>query len=95
MNIESEMAKGAAKNALCSGEFSHINIRVRGDLLILESSDEDGNVCPHARLRRKSINKWFLELPVRRGWESTFMEGSIQELIKLLKEKFPWTLSPV
>jgi len=83
-------------------EFTETNLHylisgndIRGDLLILESLDDDGNAYLHARLRRKSINKWFLEMPVKRGWESTFIEGTIQELIKLLIDKFPWTLSQI
>jgi hypothetical protein len=75
-------------------EFSHLTVRSRGDTLTLESRDTFGNICPHARLKKKSMHKWHLEMPVRRGWESTFIEGTDQELMEILVEKFPWTLVP-
>lgn len=74
-------------------EFSHLKVRARGDLVTIESSDEQGNIYPHARLRRKSIHKWYLEMPVKRGWEHTFIEGTIKELVEMLIEKFSWALT--
>ena len=75
-------------------ELSHLTVRSRGDTLTLESRDTFGNICPHARLKMKPMHKWHLEMPVRRGWESTFIEGTDQELMELLVEKFPWALVP-
>jgi hypothetical protein len=75
-------------------ELSHLKARVRGSLLILESTDGFGNTYPHVRLRKKSVHKWTLEMPVRRGWESTFIEGTTEELMELLVEKFLWVLAP-
>jgi hypothetical protein len=75
-------------------ELSHLKVRARGSILTLESTDTFGNTCPHARLRKKSVHKYELEMPVRRGWEATFIEGSDEELMNLLVEKFPWALSP-
>ena len=74
-------------------DLSHLTVRVRGSVLTLESIDSYGNICPHARLRKKSIHKWYLEMPTRRGWDSTFIEGTTEELMEFLVEKFPWALA--
>lgn len=74
-------------------DLSHLTVRVRGSVLTLESIDSYGNICPHARLRKKSIHKWYLEMPTRRGWDSTFIEGTAEELMEFLVEKFPWALA--
>lgn len=74
-------------------ELSHLTVRARGSILTLESIDNYGNVCPHARLRKKSVHKWYLEIPVKKGWDSTFIEGTAEELMDMLIEKFPWTLA--
>ena len=74
--------------------LSHIKVRARGNLITLESIDEEGIVYPHARFKRKgeAIHKWMLEMPARR-WEVTFIEGTLTELMETLVEKFPWTLA--
>ena len=96
MNMKSERGKGEVEFFFSKKEeFSHLKVRARGDLLTIESQDDIGNIYPHARLRRKSIHKWFLEMPVRRGWESTFIEGTIPELLECLRTQFGWTLAPL
>lgn len=74
-------------------ELSHLKVIVRGSLLTIVSEDEEGNTYPHARLRKKSIHKSYLEMPVKQGWESTFIEGFDEELMTHLLEKFPWALA--
>lgn len=32
-------------------------------------------------------------MPVRRGWEPTYIEGTAIELMELLIEKFPWAIA--
>lgn len=75
-------------------ELSHLKVIVRGSLLTIISKDDEGNTYPHVRLRKKSIHKSYLEMPVKNGWEPTFIEGTDSELIALLVEKFPWALAP-
>ena len=94
MTLEAEEIKRSAELFLAKWpDLSHLKVRVRGKTLTLESIDDDGIVYPHARFKRKSIHKWFLEMPVKAGWEFTFIEGTIPELLTLLVEKFPWALS--
>lgn len=95
MDIRKEMDKSHLESLLKQFEgLSHLEVRARGDLMTLDSIDKFGNKYSHARLRRKSIHQWFLEMPTKNKWESTFMEGTIEELIELLIEKFPWFLAP-
>jgi len=94
MSFKAEEAKETVENYLNRRkELSHLKVGARGELLTITSEDEQGNIYPHARLRRRSVHKWNLEMPIRRGWESTFMEGTYLELMELLLEKFPWTLT--
>lgn len=94
MNIDKEMAISSLESLLQGKEeLSHLKVRYRGDLLILESASDKGDIYPHARFRRRTKNIWMLEMPVKRGWESTFIEGSIEALLQTLVEKFPWTLA--
>jgi len=75
--------------------LSHIKVRARGNLITLESVDEEGIVYPHARFKRKgeAVHKWMLEMPTKNSWEVTFIEGTLTELMEILVEKFPWTLA--
>ena len=94
MTLKAAMSKGTVEHFLSQQEgLSHLRVRTLGSLLTIESIDEQQNVYPCARLRKKSVHLWYLEMPVRRGWESTFIEGTITELMKILVEKFPWVLT--
>ena len=96
MDIRAEMDKDAAESFLKGRkELSHIYVRVRGDLITLESFDEMENKHPHARMRRLSQQKWHLEMPSKRKWGPTFIEGTIEELMQILQEQFFWVLAPL
>ena len=95
MNFKAEDAKETIENYLSKiEELSHLKVGARGALLTITSKDEQGNVYSHIRLRRRSVHIWGLEMPVKRGWESTFMEGTHLELMQLVLEKFSWALAP-
>ena len=86
MNINIKLEKSGLETFLERiEELSHLKVRSRGDLLILESTDENGVVFPHARFKRRTTNIWSLEMPVRRGWEPTFIEGTVIDLMKIRK----------
>ena len=94
MSFKAEISRGSVEHFLGSiPELSHVKVRARGNVLILESTEEDGTAYPRARLKQKSACKWDLEMPTRRGWESTFIEGTPKEMMAVLVEKFPWTLA--
>lgn len=95
MNLQMKSAEQAMESFFNQVEgLDHLKVKARGDLLTIVSEDEEGNIYPHARLRKKSVHKWSLEMPARRGWEATFIQGTERELLEWLIEKFPWALSP-
>jgi hypothetical protein len=76
-------------------ELNHIRVRKRGDTLILESGPERHSV-PHARLRRREMGIWALEMPYRDRWEITpFQDYTKEALLDLLLDAFGWTLMPL
>ena len=92
---DSEISKAALENFLSKvKELSHLRVRSRGNTVTLESADEYGNIYPHVRFKKQSVHKWSLEMPVRSGWEPTFIEDSLMDLMKTVIEKFPWALDP-
>ena len=94
MSFKAEISKGTVENFLAvRPELSHVKVRVRGNILTLESVDEDGTTYPLARLKKKSVHRWDLQMPTRRGWEPTFIDGTAEELMRILVEKFPWALA--
>lgn len=96
MTLKADISRQTVENYLEKKEgLSHIQVRARGDVLTLESIDERGNRYPHARFKKRTIHIWSLQMPARRGWESTPIEGTLNELVDVLVENFPWTLTPL
>jgi hypothetical protein len=76
-------------------EHKHLRVRAQGDLLVVESGPAD-DPTPHLRLRRATVQWWYLEMPTHMGrWERTPFRATIRELFKLVEEQFAWTLEPV
>lgn len=74
--------------------LSHLRVRQRGDLLILESGPAEAP-RRHARLRRISVHLWRLEMPTSSTrWDLTPFQDQLQVLVEMLVEQFPWTLAP-
>ena len=75
--------------------LNHIRVRKRGEMLILESGPAHDSV-PHARLRRRELGIWALEMPYRSRWEVTpFHDRAKEAVLDLLLENFGWTLMPL
>ena len=74
---------------------THLRVKKRGALLTIVSGPED-DPWPHARLRRDTVHLWFLEMAVRGSrWEKTPFRDTMDELVDLLVEQFPWTIAEV
>jgi hypothetical protein len=73
-------------------ELSHLKVRTLGDLLILDSMP-DGKRYSHTRFRCLSKNIFRLEMPTRNKWEMTPFEGSLEDLLQMVIDQFPWTLA--
>ncbi len=78
-----------------SPELRHIRVRMRADLLTLESGDPR-NPVRHARLRRVSVHLWWLEMSTHTGrWEPTPFRDELTTLLEMLTDEFAWTLLPI
>lgn len=73
--------------------LTHLRARRRGRVVTVESGPK-GDVVPHIRFRRDTVDLWFLEMPARGGkWQQTPFRDSIETLLDLVKAQFPWTLA--
>ena len=73
----------------------HLRARRRADVVTIESGAAT-DPFPRARLRRVAVHIWRLEMATRSGrWDVTPFRASLDELLLLLVNTFPWTLQPV
>jgi hypothetical protein len=76
-------------------DFGHLRARKYGATVIVESGPA-ANAYKHLRLTRDGVHVWFLQMADHRGrWEPTPFRGSLDELITLVADTFPWTLQDV
>jgi hypothetical protein len=74
--------------------LSHLRVRQRADLLVLESGPIDDPI-PHARLRRVAVHLWTLECAAHTGrWEKTGFRGLLEPLLDTLLSTLPWIVAP-
>jgi hypothetical protein len=71
----------------------HVRARKYGASVIVES-------CPtrdpfkHFRIRRDTVHLWCLDMANHRGqWERTPFRKNLDELVLMVIENFPWTLT--
>ena len=71
-----------------------MRVRKRGAVLTIESGSDD-DPWPHARLKRDTVHLWILQMAARgHRWEVTPFRGTMDELVELLTDSFPWTIAP-
>ncbi len=74
--------------------LEHLRLRIRADLLVIESGP-DNDPIPHARLRRLSAQAWRLEMATHdERWERTPDLGPMRSLLQRLVEVYTWILAP-
>lgn len=71
----------------------HLRARCYGATVLVES----GSAKPpdrHFRLRRDTVHLWHLDMAGRGGrWEPTTFRGLLDQLVSMVVENFPWTLT--
>ena len=73
----------------------HLRARCYGAAVIVESGPEDDPV-KHFRARRDTVHLWCLDMSGRGDrWERTPFRGNLDELVSMVVEAFPWTLSEI
>ena len=76
-------------------QLNHLRGRKYGAAVIVESGPKDDPV-KHLRLTRETVHLWLLDIADHRGrWERTPERGSLEDLVTLVMDTFPWTLQPV
>lgn len=73
----------------------HLRARKYGAAVIVESGPA-ADPTKHFRLRRDTVHLWRLDMAAHTGrWEATPFRAQLQELVTMVVESFPWTLTPI
>ncbi len=76
-------------------QLAHLRARKYGAAVIVESGPKD-DAYKHLRLTRDTAHLWSLDIANHRGrWERTPFRASLEEVVALVADSFPWTLQPV
>lgn len=85
----------AVERLLHARELGHLRARKYGAAVIVESGPKD-DTFKHLRLTRVAAQLWSLDIANHRGrWEPTPFQASLEEVVSLVADTFPWTLQPV
>ena len=72
----------------------HARARKYGASVIVESGSTRDPV-KHFRIRRDTVHLWCLDMANHRGSGSTPFRKNLDELVLMVIETFPWTLTPI
>lgn len=72
----------------------HLRARCYGVTVIVQSGPGDDPV-KHFRLRRDTVQLWCLDMSGHGRWERTPFRGNLDELVSMVVESFPWTLTEI
>jgi hypothetical protein len=76
-------------------QLHHLRARKYGAAVIIESGPLDDPV-KHLRLTRDTVQLWLLDIADHQGrWERTGERATLEDLITLVVDNFPWTLQPI
>jgi len=87
-----EQEKAYIEGKLHEKDLKHLKVTKRGDSLVVYSEDSNGkeNRCRFTYKKRGIYN---LSMSNHTGrWEATPFEESLEELLEMVIEQFPWTL---
>lgn len=74
---------------------SHLRARKYGATVIVESGPTS-NPVKHFRLRRDTVHLWCLDMATHTGrWERTHFRALLDELVGMVVDELPWTLTPI
>jgi hypothetical protein len=80
------------ENLLHGHGAAHLRARCYGATVIVQSGPTDDPV-KHFRLRRDTVHLWCLDMSGQGRWERTPFRGNVDELVAMVVEAFPWTLT--
>ena len=91
--ISLEAEKQFVENKLLESELNHLKVTKRGVNIVVYSADESGkeNRCRFTYIKP---GVFILNMANHSGrWEPTPFEGTLEELLEMVIEQFPWTLT--
>jgi hypothetical protein len=75
--------------------LEHLRVRRRGPTITIESGPK-GDIHPHARLRRVTVQYFQLKMATHTGrWEPTPFRDTLDNVLPMLTDNFGWVLTPV
>ena len=73
----------------------HVRARKHGAAVVVESGPSRDPV-KHFRLRRDTVHLWCLDMANHRGqWERTPFRANLDDLVQVVLNDFPWTLTAI
>lgn len=73
---------------------THLRARKHGSNIIVESG-APADPIKHFRLRRDTGHLWHLDMADHAGrWERTPFRAPLDELVTMVFDSFPWTVTP-
>ena len=88
-----EQDKLYVENKLQENHLTHLSVTVRRNNIVVYSEYEKQkeNRCRFTQVR---TNSYTMDMANHRGkWEATPFEGSLEELLQMVIEQFPWVLT--
>ena len=89
-----EVEKQLIESKLQERSLSHLNVTKRGTNIVIYSEDSDGGKENRCRFTYIKPGLFILNMANHTGrWEPTPFEGTLEELLEMVIEQFPWTLT--
>ena len=92
--ITLEREKLNVENKLQENGLTHLKVAKRGVNIVIYSDDESGGKDNRCRFTYIKPGRFILNMANHSGrWEPTPFEGALDELLEMVIEQFPWTLT--
>ena len=85
---------GEVERHLHARNLKHLRARKHGAAVVVESGPDE-RPWKHFRIRRDTVHLWRLDMARGERWEKTPLRGTLEELIDMVIDQFPWTLTDV
>jgi hypothetical protein len=88
-----EQGKSYVEKMLHENHLCHLNVTIRGNNIVVYSEHEKQkeNRC---RFTQVQASSYIMNMSNHKGkWETTPFEGSLEELLQMVIEQFPWVLT--
>jgi hypothetical protein len=89
-----DLDKQYVEDTLQKKGLTHLKVSRRGASIAVYSDDEDGGKDKRCRFTYVKTGLYILNMANSSGkWEPTPFEGTLREMLDMIIEQFPWTLT--